>query len=161
VLAKTNANIWDSGVIPAFLFETKLQIHEIAKQQILFHGRYNYHPVYGFALVIDEISPTYTVGKLQQAKGDILEALRVEGVAEKNMCVSAPSLPLRLAVISGAQAAGYEDFIAILDDAGVRYEVELFAATVHGNNAKQDVYGALQEIYRRVSVSVSGRDELA
>lgn len=153
VLAKTSANIWDSSVVSGFLHETKLQIEELAKQQILFHGKYAYHPVYGFSITIDAISPTYTMGKMQQAKHAILDMLVTEGIAENNTRLPAPSLPMRLAVISGAHAAGYEDFIAILDDAGVAYEVTLFPATVHGNAAKQEVYSALQEIYRRVTVN--------
>lgn len=149
VLAKCTAPIFQYDVVDSFLAATQMKPDDMAKQQILFHGKYSFHAQYGFSIVIDEISPAYTLWKLQQSKDIIVETLTQEWVMNNNIRLPAPQVPLRIAVVTGEKAAGFEDFIAILDDAGVIYSCSVFTATVHGNNAKADVYRALQEVYRR------------
>ena len=112
----------------------------------------SFHAAYGLSLVITDIDPDYTVGDLVRKRNQILARLREEGVADLNQSLPWPSVPNRIAVISASGAAGYGDFVKHLhcNPAGLRFDTELFTASLQGENTSPSIIAALESIMERV-----------
>ncbi len=104
-----------------------------------------FHELYGFKLSISDINPAYTLGELALQRENILRRLRQEGMLEKNRQLEFPPVPQRVAVISSESAAGYEDFINVLDNNpyGYRFSVILFPASMQGERTEESMLEAL------------------
>ncbi len=120
----------------------------VAGMKILFCCTVNFHSLYGISLFITEIDPTYTLGESERMRQLTIERLKSEGVMglqrEQN---SMPMVIQRLAVVSSATAAGFEDFCKQLEGSPYRFEVELFEATMQGEMTERSVIDALGRIY--------------
>jgi exodeoxyribonuclease VII large subunit len=77
--------------------------------------------------------------------------LEDEGVLTLNKELEMPLLPQRIAVISSATAAGYDDFCHQLkhNDGGYAFYTELFPALMQGNQVEESVLAALDSIHAR------------
>jgi exodeoxyribonuclease VII large subunit len=109
----------------------------------------DFHELYGLSLNITDIEPTYTVGELAVRKQRIIERLRNEGVFEMNKELEFPYLCKKIAVISSATAAGFEDFIDQLTNNpfGYKFAIKLFNATMQGDDAERSIINALERVY--------------
>ena len=120
--------------------------------KIMVRATVNFHPVYGLSLVISDIDPDYTVGDLARKRNMILQRLQQEGVADLNRMLPWPQLPVRIAVISAAGAAGYGDFLKHLhlNPDRLRFSTTLFEAAMQGERTVPAVIGALEAINERI-----------
>lgn len=103
---------------------------------------------YGYKLVIEDIDPAFTMGKLELSRQKIIERLKNEGVWELNHEVSFPRVIQRIALISSEKAAGYADFVSQLQNNpyGYKFELSLFQSSMQGQNTERDVSQALDTI---------------
>ncbi len=108
-VAQARAVIWRSAYsrIAAY-FEAETGQRLAPGIRILAQVVVNYHELYGFSLQITEIDSTYTLGDMEQQRRQTIERLQAEGVWEMNHELTLPLLVQRIAVISSAQAAGYQ-----------------------------------------------------
>lgn len=127
-----------------FRFQTGSDIE--AGMKILVKCSVNYHPVYGLSLVISDIDPTYTIGEVERLKQQTIARLEKEGVFDMNHDCEVPLVVQHIAVVSSAQAAGYQDFLNELDGSPYRFEVELFASVMQGQEAERSVVEALERV---------------
>jgi exodeoxyribonuclease VII large subunit len=111
----------------------------------------SFHELYGYSLVVHDIDPTYTLGDMARRRREILEQLEKEGVIGLNRELEIPVLPQRVAVISSATAAGYDDFRDQLlrNMYGFAFYLRLFPAVMQGNDAERSVIAALNAIAAR------------
>lgn len=151
-LAKSRAVMWAStfsrlGAMFYAATGTRLR----SDMKIMVKVNANYHPVYGMSLVISDINPDYTVGDLARRRNEIIARLRAEGVFDMNRCLPWPQLPVRVAIISARGAAGYGDFMKHLHNnpQRLRFETELFEATLQGERTVPSVVAALEAIAAR------------
>ena len=147
--AKAKAIIWGSRYPSLAHFYRDATGGDIAAgQQLLARVRVNYSELYGLSLIIEEVSPEFTLGDAELQKRRTIEKLETEGLIERQKGLSLPALPYRLAVISAADAAGYGDFKRHLteNEYGFRFEVDLFPATMQGAGAPQSVIDALESV---------------
>lgn len=116
--------------------------------QVLLEVSLSYHPVYGLKLVVASIDPTYTVGSLARQRNETINRLRAEGVYDDNRSLPIPMLIRRVAVVSSATAAGYQDFCRQLEanNLGIKFYVSLFEASVQGDTAAASMCKALNAI---------------
>lgn len=152
VLAKARAVIWANHyarLSARFAAATGNALRSDMK--IMVRASVNFHPVYGLSLVINDIDPDYTVGDLVRKRNMILQQLQQEGVAELNRSLPWPVLPVRIAIISAAGAAGYGDFLKHLhlNPARLRFTTTLFEAAMQGDRTGPAVISALEQIMER------------
>ena len=105
-----------------------------------------FHELYGFSLNIIDIDPTYTLGDLAQRRNEIIRQLQEDGVMDLNKELPLPRVIKRVAVISSATAAGYGDFCNQLEQSGYEFTIQLFPATMQGNQVESSVIAALDTI---------------
>lgn len=148
-IAKAKANIWNSTfqrLKPFFEQETGLAL--AVGLNVLLQVNVSFHEVFGYALVVLDIDPTYTMGDMARRRREILARLEAEGVLELNKELAIPAVPQRIAVVSSPTAAGYGDFCNQLNNNvyGFRFYYKLFPAVMQGDNVEQSVIEALNSI---------------
>jgi len=118
---------------------------------ILMRASVTFHVQFGFTLRIHDIDPTYTLGEMARKRKEVIDRLDKEGLLDKNKRLPFPLAPLRIAVISSATAAGYEDFVHQLDNNiyGYRFKHELYPSLMQGVSARSEVVFALAKAARR------------
>ncbi|MCF0164771.1 MAG: exodeoxyribonuclease VII large subunit [Bacteroidales bacterium] len=150
IAAKAQGIIWNSTfrMIRPF-FETTTGQRLEAGMNILVRVQAQYNEVYGFSLIINDIDPTFTVGKMELERQKTIERLTAEGMMEMNRLLKLPALPRRFAIISGQNAAGYGDFMKHLHNNiyGFRFETDLYPAPLQGNEAPSGIIAALETIW--------------
>ena len=108
-----------------------------------------YHELYGFSLQINDIDPSYTLGDMERQRQQTIAQLQQEGVWEMNREVPMPTLVQRIAVVSSANAAGYQDFCKELARSPYRFECTLFDAFMQGAAAEDSIVAALCSVAER------------
>lgn len=111
----------------------------------------DFHEQYGYQLRIEDVDPDFSLGRLERYRRETIDLLRQSGALDQNRQRPLPPVLQRLAVISSATAAGYEDFCEQLrhNPYGYKFAVELFPAAVQGEQAPDDIRRQLRQIERR------------
>ena len=148
--AQVRAVIWRSSYsrIAAY-FEAETGQRLAPGIRILAQVLISYHELYGLSLQITDIDSAYTLGEMEQQRQKTIARLQEEGVWEMNREVPMPLLVQRLAVVSSAQAAGYQDFCKELDRSGYRFDLTLFDAVMQGTAAEESILMALGRVAER------------
>lgn len=110
----------------------------------------SYHELYGFSLQITDVDPSYTLGDLERQRQQTIAQLQQDGVWEMNREVPLPMVVQRVAVVSSANAAGYQDFRKELAKSPYRFDVELFDAFMQGEAAEGSIIDALCRVADRM-----------
>lgn len=111
--------------------------------RILAKVHVTYHELYGFSLQITDIDPAFTLGDMERQRQQTIARLRQEGVWDMNRETTLPHVVQRIAVISSANAAGYQDFCKELEKSPYRFTVKLFDAFMQGEAAEASIVDAL------------------
>ena len=148
-LAKARAVIWGNRyTVLSQKFQTATGQAFATGLKVMVCVSVSMHPVYGMSLVITDVNPSYTMGDLLRRRNEILARLRAEGLVDQNRTLQLSDVPLRIAIISAPQAAGYGDFENQLknNSAHLRFQTKLFPAIMQGNQTARSVISALEEI---------------
>lgn len=117
--------------------------------EVKFRCTVDFYPPHGAVrLIVEEIDPTYTLGKLAQEKQKLIAALKEKGVLDKNKQLPLPLTPLTIGLITSDDSAAYNDFISELRKSGCGFKVYLRNTLMQGKNAPKDVCRALAELQR-------------
>lgn len=151
-IAKASARCWRQtwGMVkPYFENTTGQQLR--AGIKVLIEVYAQFHEAYGFSWIISDIDPNYTLGDMARKRQEIIKRLKEEGVFDLNKQLDLPLFSQRIAVISSKSAAGYGDFANQLygNQYGYYFEVELFAATMQGEDVERSIIKALNAINDR------------
>ena len=100
------------------------------------------------SLSITDIDPTFTLGDLLRRRMEMVARLQREGILEQNRNLRWPQAPLRVAVISAPNAAGYGDFINQLynNQRRLRFSTKLYRAVLQGEQTASSIISALRAI---------------
>ena len=148
--AQARATIWRSQVMSTVgRFERETGQRLAKGMKILFRATVQHHAVYGMSLQIQQIDALHTIGDMERRKQLCIEQLQKEGVWEQNRSLPMPLVAQRVAVISSATAAGYQDFMKELGRSAYRIETELFEATMQGERCDESIVAALYAIAER------------
>ncbi|MDE6865157.1 MAG: exodeoxyribonuclease VII large subunit, partial [Alistipes sp.] len=168
--AQARAVIWRSQYPRiAATFEAGTGQRLAAGIRVLVKALVTYHELYGFSLQISDIDPSYTLGDLERQRRQTIAQLQQDGVWEMNRLLAWPEPAQRIAVVSSANAAGYQDFCNELAKSPYRFEVTLFDAFMQGAAAEDSIVAALCAVADRqddfdVAVLIRGggsRNDLA
>ena len=110
----------------------------------------NYHELYGFSLQITDIDPSYSLGDMERQRQMTIAQLQRDGVWEMNREQPMPPIVQRVAVVSSANAAGYQDFCKELGKSPYRFHLTLFDAFMQGAAAEESIIGALCSVAERL-----------
>ena len=149
IIAKCRATIWKNTfdlLSVKFFQQTGLQLCSGMRVQVL--AAPNFHSEFGFSLNIVGIEPRYTLGEIALRRQETINRLAQEGIIENNKKLRLSIIPQRIAVISSASAAGYQDFINQLTNnpLGYKFYTALYPALMQGEKSPQSVIEALLQI---------------
>lgn len=113
---------------------------------VLVEADIQYHPVYGLSLSIVNIDPSYTLGDIARQRQQTIAQLQKDGLLDAQQLLPLPTLIRNIAVISSANAAGYEDFKHQLEHSPFAFRLSPFFATMQGETAAKSIIAALSEI---------------
>ena len=148
--AKASAVIWRSHYGPiASYFASKTGERLAVGMKVLVRVTLSYHELYGLSFQIQDIDPTYTLGDWEQQRQQTIARLREEGVWEMNRELDVPRVPQRVAVVSSANAAGFQDFCKEIARSAYRVELTLFDAFMQGHGAEDSIIEALERVADR------------
>lgn len=148
--AQARAVIWRSHYprVAAY-FEAQTGQELAPGIRILAKVHVTYHELYGFSLQITDIDPAFTLGDMERQRQQTIAQLQQEGVWDMNRETALPHVVQRIAVVSSAHAAGYQDFCKELEKSPYRFSVKLFDAFMQGEAAEASIVDALCRIASR------------
>ena len=115
--------------------------------QVLLKLKPEFHENFGFSHIIEDIDPSFTIGKLELERKKTLEILEKEGLLELNSSQILSLVVQKIAVISSPTAAGYQDFMEQLNT--YYFETTLFPVAVQGEQVVPEIVEALNEIEKK------------
>lgn len=98
-----------------------------------------------FSLTVREVMPVGE-GSLKKSFELLKAKLEKEGLFEQSRKRELPQLPTRIGVVSSSGAAGYADFIKILEDRWGGLEIILVDVPVQGVESPHQVIGAIRHL---------------
>jgi exodeoxyribonuclease VII large subunit len=150
IIARLRATIWSYTfrMLKPY-FETTTGQLFASGIKILVQVTVEFHSAFGLSLNIKDIDPTYTVGDMALQRKEIIERLQREGIFEMNKELDLPMVPQKIAIISSATAAGFQDFMNQLEnnEYGFKFYTKLFEATMQGEETVNSVIHALERIF--------------
>ncbi|MCK5288381.1 MAG: exodeoxyribonuclease VII large subunit, partial [Candidatus Omnitrophica bacterium] len=96
------------------------------------------------SIIIVDIDPIYTLGKMAQSRQKIIEDLRKRGLLDKNKQKDIPDIPLNVGLITSLDSAAYHDFTNELKLSGYSFKVLACNCHMQGNLVEKDVLAALK-----------------
>ena len=148
--AQARATIWRSQVMSTVgRFEQESGQRLAKGMKILFKATVSHHAVYGMSLQIQQIDALHTIGDMERRRQMTIEQLQKDGVWNMNREQSMPLVVQRIAVISSATAAGYQDFMMELSRSNYALHTELFEAIMQGERSDESIVAALYAIAAR------------
>ena len=112
----------------------------------------DFHEAYGFAWIVTDINPEFTMGDMARKRQEIIDTLKREGIFELQKELVLPQFAQRIAVISSENAAGYGDFCHQLADnpQQLKFYTRLFPAVMQGEGVEESVIVALNSINENI-----------
>lgn len=149
MVAKLQAVIWANSFFAIqnkFGNDTNLLLKKGNK--VLFKGIIDFHTVFGLKFVIQQIDASVTLGELEAKRLATLNQLISENQIGLNQKLPLPLVLQNIAIISSANAAGYDDFINQVNNNLYGYKIKytLFAATMQGDGAPIEITTQLNKI---------------
>ncbi|GAB6182331.1 exodeoxyribonuclease VII large subunit [Thermodesulfovibrio hydrogeniphilus] len=147
IIAQCKAVIWRSQTETIRNFQLKTGMSLQSGLKILFLGRATFHEKHGFSIYINQIDPSFTIGEMALKKKEIIDRLTREGLIDRNKLIEVPIVIQRIAIVSSATAAGYEDFLNILhhNEYHFKFYTYLFDSFVQGEGAAISMIESLKQ----------------
>lgn len=148
-VAKARAALWQQRaelLLPRFETATGLTLG--AEMKVLLKLAVDFHPLYGFSLIIQDLDPNYTLGEMAAKVARIRAQLIEQGVFALNRRFTLPPDFSRVAVLAPALAAGLGDFQSqaeLLSQAGL-CEFVYYHATFQGKACVSEIPAAVAQI---------------
>jgi len=152
IIAQSAAIIW-SATYRKLKRKLGKTANEVLQEgmEVLIQVKIDFHERYGLKLLIEDIDPAYTLGKLAVKRQKIVEELLALGLIEKNSGLHLPPVLQRIAIISSENAAGLQDFVQQLQNNpyGYKFQNHLFPTAVQGINAEKEIIAQLKRIAKQ------------
>jgi exodeoxyribonuclease VII large subunit len=147
IKAKVGVAIW-AGVRTKI--ETTLKKAENAFElkdgiEVKFLCKVDYYPVYGtLRLIVENIDPVYTLGKIAQERQKLIAELTKAGVLEKNRKLELSPVPLSIGLVTAFDSAAYNDFLDEIRRSGYGFRIRFVNAIMQGKACEASVAEALR-----------------
>src|SRR5690606_32639654 len=97
-----------------------------------------------FQVVVEDVDPAFTLGKMALTREAILRRLQDEGLADRNRGLPVPCPPLRIGVLGARSTDGFTDFIEELRRSGIGFSLVHRPVKVQGARLKATLLGGLR-----------------
>lgn len=115
--------------------------------QVRLYGRISFYVARGtFSFIVDEIDPAFSEGVLVLKREEIMRILREKNLAQKNLSLAIPILPLRIALLTSKDSDAYYDILNTLKESGYSFIIHLFDVRVQGADLRRTVTFALEQV---------------
>ena len=152
--AVTPAHVWEDAynhicrqldaMTPPFRWQNNLDVRLLARIQ--------FQPRYGvLRLQIIDVDPYYTVTLLNERRAEALRRLDEEGISERNIELPLADVPLRLALLTSQGSDAEADFLHILRQSGLGFQIDAYDVRVQGARVEATVLAALDAVARRAA----------
>jgi exodeoxyribonuclease VII large subunit len=112
----------------------------------------DFYPASGrFQVIVQDIDPSFTLGKLALTKEQILRDLLKMGLAEQNRLLGLPVPALRIGVLTSPDADGWNDFRRHLEESRCGFDITIFPIKVQGTDLKPTLLKGLNWFAERES----------
>ena len=163
ITARVNASVWRKEAIAAFRnFEDLTGKRPEKGMQVLVKAGINYHPVYGLSLQLFDIDSQHMLGQLELQRIKTIELLATKpGIKlidnilhTPNKKLSLPPVIQKIAIITSASAAGYQDFLHTLEENGFGYKFSCvtYFSILQGEKAASQMKEQLIQIFNDSAV---------
>ncbi len=123
--------------------------------EVKFYCRVDFYPPHGAVrLIVENIDPIYTLGKIAQEKQRLVALLKQKGTLDKNKALFLPLVPLNIGLITSYDSAAYNDFISELQLSGYAFKIFCRNTLMQGKACGDDVCQALDELSRIKNLDV-------
>jgi len=149
IIARARVNCWARTYnLLRLRFQNETGQTLRAGMQVKLLVKVTFHEQYGYALNIQDIDSTFTLGDMARRRREILAQLESDGILHDNQQLQIPRLLNRIAIVSSPTAAGYGDFCNQLEhnEYGLHFTLKLFPAIMQGQHVEESVIASLQEI---------------
>ena len=152
--AEFRGNIWSfqyERISQRFFRMTGTPLRE--QIEVLLLVEVKYHERYGLSLIVHDIDPAYTMGRLEMEKRQTIEKLKKEGIYDHNRNLNLPASLQRIALISAEDSRGYEDFMNRLqtNPYGYTFHVTLYNSLLQGDLAASAIVAQFNRIQSDIS----------
>jgi exodeoxyribonuclease VII large subunit len=115
--------------------------------EVRIRGRVDFYGTAGrLQLVMTEMDPVFTVGKMAADRERILRALAAEGILRRNAQHALAPVPLRIGLVGSGGSAAYHDFMEELGASGHAFRVAHADVRVEGAGAWRRIAYALRRL---------------
>jgi exodeoxyribonuclease VII large subunit len=154
IIAQVNAKIFESHKPQIFKrlqeigldFELKNDIEVKLKCEVDLYAKQG-----SFGLVVVDIDPIYTIGKIAQGRQRIIEDLRARGLLDKNKTLHIPDLPLRMGLITAYGSAAYRDVMDEFEKSRYGFKIIVYDCHMQGVYVEKDILSAFN-FFNRLSL---------
>lgn len=152
VIAQSSAVLW-GGNYKKLLRKVGAELNYLLQEgmEVQLLVKVDFHERYGLKLVIKDIDPTYTLGKLELKRRETIRELKKLDLLEKNARQALTKVVQRIAVISSERAAGYQDFLEQLagNDYAYAFNHQLFESAMQGQKVEEEMITQLKKIEKQ------------
>lgn len=112
--------------------------------QIMAKVSVDLYPANGrFQVIIEDIEPEFTLGKLALSREQILADLRRRGLDRINLERPWPVPALRIGVLTSDSSDGWNDFRREIESSGIGFDVTLYPVRVQGKDLERSMLAGL------------------
>ncbi|MBL8756061.1 MAG: exodeoxyribonuclease VII large subunit [Planctomycetes bacterium] len=97
-----------------------------------------------YQIVVQDVDPSFTLGKLALTREQILRELAQKGLAQRNRQLGFPLPARRIGVLTSPDADGWNDFLRHVQEAQVGLDVTLYPIRVQGRDLKPMLLAGLR-----------------
>ena len=113
------------------------------------------YPPWGeYKVVIKDIDPEFTLGKLAQSRMMIIQYLKDNGLLDKNKQLQLTLVPLFIGLITQKGKEGYTDFVGKIRESGFSFKIKFYNASVQGEKVESEICEALDYFNQQKDVDV-------
>ena len=116
--------------------------------EIKLKGRLDFHEKFSLKIIIEDIDATYTIGKLELQRRQLINDLNRKGLLARNKNLRLPTVIQRIAVISSETAAGWQDFKNHIshNDYQYAFDIQFFQSAMQGSLVEKTMMHQLDSI---------------
>jgi len=107
-----------------------------------------YAPHGAVRLIVENIDPVYTLGRIAQQRQKLIAELKSKGTLEANKKIPLSPVPLKIGLITSGDSAAYNDFMSELKQSGFGFQVFFINSLMQGKKTEDDVCSALDRFNR-------------
>lgn len=155
VTAQLDIKIWQSALsrLKPKLATAGIELKNGLKVRLL--GKPDFYAPFGkLSFLATDIDTRFTLGEIALKRDELIRKLKESGATARNGRLPLPLVPLRLGVVSSAQAAGWADARKHLAESGYAFDIKFCDVKVQGEQAPHQIVAALRTLGARSDIDI-------